>query len=314
MRRFLWLLLSLFFAVTLHAQQDIILPTTYNTQFIIGRNLTANASGPGGFNNNFIVRFPSGWPYMCVQLYSPNSPIDYTLNAYSAIDPSTNVFTGNSYAWTQLTVLGDNPVMFTSAGGGGWQIQTLAPSDNLIQLNATGKVVLSFSQVQTTSTTPITILGSLNSTGSCGRVNFNYPAFAYAILGVNANTTYSLIGPPGYPFVDQTNSYKACQITVQAQNTGGTSPTENVYIDSLSNLSGQGNDDRIAFAQFTTGTTTRTIDFTPSGNTSDHVPTQGTLTAGAIQPGLFEKGIYVNIKVGGTSPVYNDFITVTCQR
>lgn len=306
------LILILFPSLAL-ASQDIVLPNISIPQFLIGRGLTANASGSGGFNNNFIMTVPSGWPYLCVQVSSQAGfSMKYSLSAYSAIDPATSTFTGNPYAWSPLPVQGDSPVPFTSTTGGGWQVVGGYPSTNIIGLTSSGVIDLSFSQADNGSYSgAINILGSLSSTGVCGKSNWNIAKYWYE-APVTTTGQVLLIGPTNsFYFVNNTDNFVGCQVSFEGNNTAGTTPTENVYLGSY----GFGfNDDRISFTQFTTGDVKRSISFSAASNTTDHQIAFGSLAAGTTMPGIFNDGMILKWVLGGTTPAYTNAIEVDCYR
>ncbi len=106
-------------------------------------------------------------------------------------------------------------------------------------------------------------------------------------------------------------SFLACSVALQATNTGGTTPTLNVYFQT--SWDGLAWTDRISFTQITTSASNQWAAVSGSGfATAPTVFTDGTLAAGSKVDGML--GAYARLKfvLGGTSPAYTVTDAVNC--
>jgi hypothetical protein len=137
--------------------------------------------------------------------------------------------------------------------------------------------------------------------------------FTYLPLPVSISQNLNLWNDnAGSPDVSQDGGpFSSCRLDISAANTGGTTPTLDVYLqDSLDHGSWT---DRIHLQQFTTGTVTAWAETNPSASVTSKLYTDGTLAVSTNVDGLM--GNYGRLKfvLGGTaSPSYSVSLSVVC--
>ena len=322
MKKAIQLLVILFLAISTFAQVDIRVP--WRGPFgDVGRGLVWGASGIGGVNNAFIIELPAPQTSAClfVRNNSAATAHTFTLRAYTSSDQTAKGFYLSlsrweplnivSPAWNPLgTVIYSVPVAGNAPGiAGGLIAFSIGPASG-------GRVAFVFSgSTVGGGTNTVDIFYSFGSPSPCSA--FIPPPNGSIFVDartITANTSVAWIGWGGvtaFPAAPQT--WSSCSYYLYTQNTAGTTPTLNVYIQSQDSFTIT-LDDRVSFVQATTATLEQSAQILLDAEENPHTNLNGTLAAGTIVSGLFSDTVKIYYKIGGTAaPSYNVRLTGVCH-
>jgi hypothetical protein len=296
------LLLSLKGAAAAAGSIDVVVPAirTGVTANVV-QNATANAGGPGGLLNNYIITVPTGWPFACVSFQNKSSnSLSFSMLAFTSLDNSASSFTGNT-SWTQVSVQGIHT--YTSTNGTGFAAAANSTALLLTRIAGAGKITLVPISINHAETNPVSVYLTLNNTGQCGIVDWSTVYFQDVQAPLTTTKTVNIIGPDSsFSYFNDLSTVTSCQIILGSSSSTG-SPTLNVYIAANDINSGQ-IDDRISFTQLTTTAASRTALLSQFTSVADRVTTQYSLGAATEQPGLITGGLNVRYTVAGSGAAY----------
>lgn len=291
----------------------------------IGRNLVLGQTGPGGFNNNFVLSgLSQPTQNVCVYVEKP-AGLEYTFqfSAFQTADPRNGSFTNNQTEWTRIPDYG------LKVEGNIGRLSTYAVNhyggSNIASILLAGvvgeKIALSFSGLASGDIgTSVNVFARQTNQNGCGAASQNGASFVYYNSGLTATTgDVVLLGKPFMTValapVDPSTLH-ACTFSLNVANVSGTAPTLNVYLqDYNSSLSADGVvNDRVSFLQVSTSTSKQQASVLWDATAAPAAVKNASLTAGSVTAGPLTDELHAHWVLGGTAtPTFKVYLAGHCH-